>query len=371
MKFYRLWKNLIVILSTVLFFCGALAVVLSITPVSAEGTRILKINAEEISLNDESVAMFEVIKTVGKAKTSERLAITQTKYTLPSFTTQNGQIALGWLYNGELYKIGENITIDKNNREILLEAITLEYTLADGASIRYGEEDASGIRFLAELREENSEKAQPFLRELGVLVLPSDKLREGVEFTYENYGEERECNLKQVDILNGEIYFDKSGVFQLYNTLSNINVRKFNQNYCARAYVKVLYKSGEVCVYTDNIKTRSVYQVASNILQANPTVMLESWEESLLNGYVNSVVNISYDKDTNMAQNICASSNPVIKGVQVRIETNGTVTLILKTTIRSFFAFTFNGQRILYTGQVYDSENGLLTVKFSVEDLTE
>lgn len=314
---------------------------------------------------------FEVIKIVGDTTTSERFVITQTQYALPSFTVENGQMALGWLYNDDLYKIGENIMLDRDNRVILLKAITVGYSLVGGASIRYGQQNDSGIRFTSVLTEESYENAKAYISGVGIILMPSDKLRDGVGFTYENYEGEYNGNAQQAYILKSNIDFNGTSIFKFYATVVRIKAQNYNRSYSARGYVNVSYKSGVTRVYTDNIEKRSVYQVASNILNANPSVKLEPWQKEILDGYVNGVANISYDELTGTVQNICVSNNPVIEKVQVCIDANGTINLLLKTTRTSFSAVTYNGKRVISSLQSYDSANGVLTVKFTAENLAK
>lgn len=314
---------------------------------------------------------FEVIKIVGDTTTSERFVITQTQYALPSFTVENGQMALGWLYNDDLYKIGENIMLDRDNRVILLKTITVGYSLVGGASIRYGQQNDSGIRFTSVLTEESYENAKAYISGVGIILMPSDKLRDGVGFTYENYEGEYNGNAQQAYILKSNIDFNGTSIFKFYATVVRIRAQNYNRSYSARGYVNVSYKSGVTRVYTDNIEKRSVYQVASNILNANPSVKLEPWQKEILDGYVNGVANISYDELTGTVQNICVSNNPVIEKVQVCIDANGTINLLLKTTRTSFSAVTYNGKRVISSLQSYDSANGVLTVKFTAENLAK
>lgn len=314
---------------------------------------------------------FEVIKIVGDTTTSERFVITQTQYALPSFTVENGQMALGWLYNDDLYKIGENIMLDRDNRVILLKTITVGYSLVGGASIRYGQQNDSGIRFTSVLTEESYENAKAYISGVGIILMPSDKLRDGVGFTYENYEGEYNGNAQQAYILKSNIDFNGTSIFKFYATVVRIKAQNYNRSYSARGYVNVSYKSGVTRVYTDNIEKRSVYQVASNILNANPSVKLEPWQKEILDGYVNGVANISYDELTGTVQNICVSNNPVIEKVQVCIDANGTINLLLKTTRTSFSAVTYNGKRVISSLQSYDSANGVLTVKFTAENLAK
>ena len=97
---------------------------------------------------------------------------------------------------------------------------------------------------------------------------------------------------------------------------------------------------------------------------------LLDWQIRILESYVNGVANISYDASTGTATVISAATTPAIQAAEVTVSEYGTVKLVLTTSVSSFLAVTYNGKRVIYSGQTYDEENGKLTVTFSQSSLT-
>ena len=315
---------------------------------------------------------YEIIKTVDGTTQSERIAMTEMSYPFPTLDKISGKMALGWIYNDGLYKIGESLTLSSNNRAIYLTALYLGFSLESGASIRYDENlDDSGIRFTANLEEEGYALAAPFISGLGTILMPADNLVDGKEFVYENYDTEDEGNAKILNATKKDIDFGLVGLFKLYTSIVKLNESNYNRTYCARGYITVSYKSGQLRVWTENVEKRSIYEVASNMLSAPcEETKLKDWQIRVLETYVNGVANISYDASTGMATVICAATTPVIQAVEVTVSEFGTVKLVLTTSVSRFLAVTYNGKRVESMGQTYDEENGKLTVTFSQDNLT-
>lgn len=319
-----------------------------------------------------SEKLYEIIKTVDGTTKSERLAITETSYQLPALDKAENKMALGWIYNDELYKTGETLALSSNNRVIYVTALYLGFSLESGASIRYDKNvDDSGIRFTANLQEDGYALAAPFISGLGTILMPADKLEDGKDFVYDNYYAEDAGNAKILNATKNDIDFGLSGLFKLYTSIVKLNASNYNRTYCARGYITVLYKSGQARVWTDNIEKRSIYEVASNMLTApREETKLVDWQITILESYVNGVANISYDASTGIATVISAATTPVIQAAKVTVSEYGTVKLVLTTSVSNFLAVTYNGKRVIYSGQSYDEENGKLTVTFSQSSLT-
>ena len=312
---------------------------------------------------------YEVLETVGGVTTSHRLPLTQTEYALPVIDETTGNIKLGWAYNDELYKSGQSIPLSADKYVYNLKAITINYTLLDGASIRYSQNGDSGIRFTAVLQQQGYNEVERFIGGIGAILMPADCLKEGKEFTYQNYQGEDMGNVQQAFAFKNTVDFKTEGQFKLYTSLVRIKTQNFNRTYCSRAFVTALYKSGLEYVYTDNISSRSVYEVATialNTDKENPK--LQPWQKSILENYINGVANISYDPATLKAQVVSVCDNPAIKSVQVRISANGTIYLDLHTSVTNFLAVTYNGKRVKSPGQTY--QNGVLTISFNESALS-
>ena len=313
---------------------------------------------------------FEVFKTVGNTQSVERLPIYQTQYVLPSFEADEENSRVGWKYNERLYKIGEKIPLDKNNRIIRIKSITVNYSVDAGASIRYDKNNIAGIRFFATLK---TTETDLFIDGVGLLIVPKLILQNGKEFTYENHREafEDEENTRHVYFPKDEIYFNEKNAFQLSASFLRLKEQNFNKVFCARGYVSVCYASGIERIYTENVETRSIYEVATNALKASETEKFEDWQITVLDKYVNSVANIVYDEVTQTAQNICISKAPIIEKVDVVVNAQGIVTVSLKTSTTRFLAVTYNGKRALSSLQEYDKERGVLTLWFHLDALSE
>ena len=319
-----------------------------------------------------SEKLYEIIKTVSGATQSEQLDITEKSYQLPALDRVEDKMALGWIYNDELYKTGESLTLSPDARVVYVTALYLGFSIENGASIRYDNNlDDSGIRFIANLQEDGYALAEPFINGLGTILMPADKIVDGKEFVYENYYTEDAGNAKILNATKEDIDFATGGLFKLYTSIVKINVSNYNRTYCARGYITVLYKSGQTRVWTDTIAKRSIYEVASNILNAprEETELLD-WQIRILEYYVNDVANISYDAATDTATVISAATTPAIQAVEVTVSESGTVKLVLTTSVSNFLAVTYNGKRVVNSGQSYDEESGKLTVTFSQSSLS-
>lgn len=316
--------------------------------------------------------LFEIIKTIGSATQSERLAITETSYTFPALDSIADKLALGWIYNDGLYKTGETLALSKDSRVLYITAVYVGFSLERGASIRYDENlDSSGIRFEAHLQEDGYANVAPFISGLGTILMPADKLVDGREFVYENYDTEDEGNAKILNAMKKDIDFGTGGLFKLYTTIVKLNASNYNRTYCARGYITLSYKSGQTRLWTENIEKRSIYEVASKLLTApREETKLLDWQIRILESYVNGVANISYDAATGTATVISAATTPSIQAVEVSVSEYGTIKLVLTASVSRFLAVTYNGKRVNAMGQTYDEESGKIIITFSQSNLT-
>lgn len=303
----------------------------------------------------------EIIRLVDGVATVEKIPVTQTSYTFQSLASGGKRIFIGWEFENELYFPNETVTLTTNN--VVLEAVFMDYGLREGASVRCDEAglDQSGIRFIAELQETAFEAHEEYLRGVGVIVLPADKLENGKAFTWANYNGANQA--KNFFVEAASISFDQDRLFQLYATVIDVIESNYNREFIARAYAVVGTDNGESYLYSDDIEQRSVYTVATKALTSTEYVF-EDWEIKILEKYVNGVANVHYENGNVTV--VCAAQNPVIREASVSIE-NNTVVLRLTTEVEHFAAITFNGERIRNVVQTYDSENGCLIVTFSKE----
>ncbi len=303
----------------------------------------------------------EITCLVDGATSIEKIPITQTSYTFKSLASGTKRIFVGWKLENELYFPNETVTLTAKN--VVLEAVFMNYGLREGASVRCDEAglDRSGIRFIAELQENAFETHKDYLHGVGVIVLPADKLENGRTFTWANYNGANQA--KNFFVEADCISFNQDGIFQLYATVIDVIESNYNRDFIARAYAVIGTGNGESYLYSDDIEKRSVYTVATKALMSTEYVF-EDWEIKILEKYVNGVANVNYEKGN--ATVVCAAQNPIISEASVFME-NKTVTLRLKTAVEHFAAIIFNGERIRDAVQSYDSENGCLVVTFSKE----
>lgn len=301
----------------------------------------------------------EIRKIIGEETSVERLALDSTAYTLPTCEKAEEKLFIGWKYQGALYRTGDELPLENGTKVFETEAQYLSYSLMDGASIRYGKNASdSGIRFTAKLYRSDFEKNAGYIRSVGIILMPNDLITEDKEFVLSNYNGDKQAERAYREAAN--ITFDSTGLFKMNVAIVNVLDGNYNRVFSARAYAVVEYATGADYVWEDKIENRSVYQVATNALndENRDTVFTEA-QITLLESYVNGVVNVTYDGTT--ATIVCAAETPAINAATVSIS-DGVVTITLTTEVTRFFAITYNGVRIRGAGQV--SGDGTLIVTF-------
>lgn len=306
----------------------------------------------------ESTNYIEITKEVNGVITSEQIDGSQNAYILEKPLLESGKQCLGWEIDGKLYPIGERIEL--NGKNLSLKAVTVDFSLSDKVSIRYNKANASGsgIRFSVEIATENLPAS---LKEIGIIVMPSDLLTEQ-DFVWENYksvGQAKRFSVSAEDVSLEEERFT------LYASILSVLETNYNRSFIARAYALVSYSNNEEgYVWEDKTVESSVYEIASKILEEELTI--QNWQETILEGYVNKVVDITYDGVTATVLN--ATDNPAIDNTILQVNGNQ-VTMILTTETTGFWAILYNGHRVKSAYQSYS--NGTLTIVFILETEVE
>ena len=274
-------------------------------------------------------------------------------FTLPQIETE--KLYIGWEFQGELIKSGERVEIASyTKRTIETEAVLLDYASIKGASIRYDPTgDCSGMRFGAKLLMADFAAFGKYIQGIGMIVMPSDLLG-SLGFTLENYaaaGQAKNYFMPSAEIASDEEYFT------FYAVIAKILQNNYNRAFCARAYV--LTEAGEY-IWVSYVESRSVYQVATAIMdEYKEKANLETWQITVLETYLNGVVNLTYQNGTTKV--ISSALSPVITAAEVG-ESGNLVTITLRTQKTSFAAITYNGERIKNATQSY--ADGVLTITF-------
>ncbi len=302
----------------------------------------------------------EIRKTVDEETTVEKLSIDTTVYEFPQATHKAGHSFLGWIYENAIYRAGDEMTISQNTKFLIIEARYLAYSLLDGASVRYGVNAAdSGLRFSAILERLSFEENAEFIRTIGIILMPTDQIVEGKEFTLSNYN--GDVAVGQAYQNKADISFNASGIFKLNVAIVKMLDGNYNRAFSARAYTIVEYASGADYVWENKIESRSIYEVASNALQdENKESVFTSDQITLLQSYVNSIADISFDGTS--VTIISVAQTPVITAASVSINEDGVVTIVVTTTATRFFGVIYNGVRIRGSGQI--TGEGTVTLSF-------
>ena len=299
----------------------------------------------------------ELQKTVGESVFYERLDLTAIEYVLPNMDAIPDKMFLGWVYDENLYRVGETITLPQEEFIVTIEAKYLAYELLDGASVRYGTSASdSGLRFSAVLEKSSFEENAAYIRTFGVILMPTDQIQPNKEFILDNYNDEKQA--QQAYINKEDITFTTTGTFKLNVAIVKMLVANYNRDFSSRAYVIVNYASGADYVWGTKIESRSLYEVASNALKdENKENVFTSAQITLLESYVNSIADIRFDGE--MVSIVCAARVPVITSATVAIADN-LVTITVETSVTNFYGVLYNGERIRGAGQILGE--GILTI---------
>ncbi len=203
--------------------------------------------------NDFSVAYYAVEQTInGETSTvyANNVATNGTavemKYTLPEIPVNEGEIGLGWIYDGGLYPVGHELEGIESGLDI--EAVLVEFSQLEGASVRIGTDTkGSGIRYTARLGGFND-----YIDHMGIIVMPVDLMTKG-ELTHENYEVDTDClefmgDSSEVKLENhedyGEAYYLKASVTGLFES-------NYTRTFTARAFLCIAYEDEDRYVYVE------------------------------------------------------------------------------------------------------------------------
>lgn len=293
-------------------------------------------------------------ETVLGATTERKLGAGDTYvFALPN--AQTDKLYAGWVVQDRLVQAGEKVELASyTKRTIETEAVLVGYDLLNGASIRYDQTgDCSGIRFGAKLLMEDFAAFGEYIQGIGIIAMPSDLLGEA-EFTLANYGAAGQA--KNFFVSRAEIE-SEGKYFTLYASIVKILQRNYNRPFCARAYV--LTENGEY-LWASTVEKRSVYQVSTLLMdEYKEKANLETWKTTILETYLNGVVNVTYANETTKL--VSSALSPVITAAEV-VENGNLVTITLTTQKTSFAAITYNGKRVKNATQSY--ADGVLTITF-------
>jgi hypothetical protein len=216
---------------------------------------------------------------------------------------------------------------------------------------------SSGIRFTAVLNA--VDELPTYITGLGVIVMPQDLMGKA-DFTLENYSGDGEA--KNFFAQRADISAAADNTFEFRATIISVLEPNYNRTFAARAYLTVQTRAGDLqYIWCDGIEKRSVYQVAT---LAAVDKELSGQQMSIVQTYLNKVVNITYDGNT--AKLVSVATTPVIKRIISVSKENETITLKLETSETDFPALTMNGIRIKdYSVQAV--ENGL-TITFIYDE---
>ena len=155
----------------------------------------------------------------------------------------------------------------------------LKTTLLNGASIRTN--TPTGLRFSMTVDEDLigvlNDNAVDFT--VGVLIYPTDQLVG--ELTRGTVGAiDRYSDLDGVDA--------SAGVFTMNAAITNIRAMNYARAFSARSYIRI----GETVVYTANVVSRSVYQVAKAAYEDDPAGYTDA-QRTVIRSFIDAIVEIT------------------------------------------------------------------------------
>lgn len=193
------------------------------------------------------------------------------KVVLPEYNAPDSKLFIGWKLTvggfDYLYKAGEEITLSQN---AVLSAVTIDFTMNTGASIRVGSNaDESGLRFAVRYNTAQYEQIQNFILSRGVIIVPTASL-ESKEFIIDNFVP----NDSSVEMINRMLLVEGTNVFtdgedtMFTGVMKKVNSNNYAKEFSARGYIEINYTNGVGYIYTDYDETkhsRSVKYVAQAV----------------------------------------------------------------------------------------------------------
>lgn len=286
-------------------------------------------------------------------QTIEKKVLADGVYTLSKPELSTSKTFVGWIWNGALYAEGTAVNLETYTALSLdVEALYIGYALKRGASIRYDEVGtSSGIRFASVLQKDGYEKWQPYVKAIGVIVMPKDKIT-AEDFIWQNYNGDGKA--KNFSVTADKIDFQSGTSFTLNASITEVLARNYHRAFAARAYLVLDFHGTETYLWEDYTEERTVYYVARQALQKGG---LNDAQEKILQTYIDGVMVITYDG----AQTVVESEK--VSGAETTVS-GKQATVRLTTEITGIGAVTYNGERITDYSQSYG--DGVLTLVLQI-----
>ncbi|MBQ8322964.1 MAG: hypothetical protein IJX91_03245 [Clostridia bacterium] len=297
---------------------------------------------------------------------------------------------IGYVYDGELYNVGDTVTPTENVEVTLLET---SLTLQEKVSVRMSDNENGygGIRFKAEIPavEWNAIKASVRLYSL---LIPTDLIVGELEY---NETDAAIKELTQSDlVMVNDAY---CGAF----SLTDIRHYNYNRTYTGMAYLAVTYADGDVAYVKTEARNASVYELAVQAYAAHiqqkaldSVGLYSSSNVDMLERYINGVLDVKYTVNSGTATvEIAKDENGLLleKGYALNAqsetsfeETDGKYVVTLKIDVNEDSALAFlasegniNVPVIIRSAANYETyeavkvlsrayDNGVLTISFEI-----
>ena len=220
----------------------------------------------------------ETVKTGAVEWSSESL----NSYFDDTTLTDAENIFIGYEYNGGLYK--QISDIEKPDNAITVEAITLNFYVLDGASIRMVQ-NSSGIRFIAKIVKND------YVNNYSILFTETEIAAMGFDKTSLSGKKYLEIGLTTPDFKQTE---NGDGSTSFAVAVTGLTVEQYDLSFSARGWVEIEYADGSTMeYYTDyaedkNARTiRYVANAALNDEEANYTAE----QKAILFTYIGNTIN--------------------------------------------------------------------------------
>ncbi|MBO5481503.1 MAG: hypothetical protein J6A63_09990 [Clostridia bacterium] len=296
------------------------------------------------TLNVEVTGYNVVLKSDAGAVLATRSVKVGESYTFESLANATENTFLGWKYSGGLYPVGYTMTPD-GDVEIVAESIV--FAMKDGASIRT-EETAGhsyGLRFQANVDKDKLAALGATVVSAKGNILPADMIENGV---WSN-----EALVLNLDLSSGSDTF----------VITNIYLSNFNRKFAARAYLEIAYADGSVGkVYTAYDEAKNAFAVnyiAKKALEdaAVNTTKYTADEIKVFNGYVNSVIEVTYDAQMNLTSN-----NATVYTVEKVSLVDGVLTAKATFVDGAYHFHDFEAQLVRLAVTAYDAQGNALRI---------
>lgn len=296
------------------------------------------------TLNVEVTGYNVVLKSDAGAVLATRSVKVGESYTFESLANATENTFLGWKYSGGLYPVGYTMTPD-GDVEIVAESIV--FAMKDGASIRT-EETAGhsyGLRFQANVDKDKLAALGATVVSAKGNILPADMIENGV---WSN-----EALVLNLDLSSGSDTF----------VITNIYLSNFNRKFAARAYLEIAYADGSVGkVYTAYDEAKNAFAVnyiAKKALEdaAVNTTKYTADEIKVFNGYVNSVIEVTYDAQMNLTSN-----NATVYTVEKVSFVDGVLTAKATFVDGAYHFHDFEAQLVRLAVTAYDAQGNALRI---------